>query len=207
MSPETRKRDADAGHAKQARSRKLAYSTVGTPDYIAPEVFSREGYGKECDWWSLGAIMFEMLVGYPPFSSSSNSETYHKITHWRDHLAIPPDVHLSPAAEDLIRRLMCDAGRRIGSIGGTDEIKRHPFFRGVNWSTLRQQAAPFVPKLRSMADTAHFPVDDIARDMLVHPIATSDGAPDQTVSGPEKDLAFIGYTFRRFESLKQRNAW
>jgi serine/threonine kinase 38 len=51
--------------------RALAYSTVGTPDYIAPEVFKRNGYTKTCDWWSLGVIMFEMLIGYPPFCSDS----------------------------------------------------------------------------------------------------------------------------------------
>lgn len=52
-----------------------AYSTVGTPDYIAPEVFMQRGYGQECDWWSLGAIMFECLVGYPPFCSETPAET------------------------------------------------------------------------------------------------------------------------------------
>ena len=75
-----------------------AYSTVGTPDYIAPEIFLMQGYGNECDWWSLGAIMFECLVGYPPFCSTSTHETYKKILDWRNHLVIPDDVHLSPEA-------------------------------------------------------------------------------------------------------------
>ncbi len=51
-----------------------AFSTVGTPDYIAPEVLLKKGYGLECDWWSLGAIMFEMLVGYPPFYSGARTQ-------------------------------------------------------------------------------------------------------------------------------------
>lgn len=57
------------------RNRKLAYSTVGTPDYIAPEVFGREGYNETADWWSVGAILFEMMVGYPPFFSDEPSVT------------------------------------------------------------------------------------------------------------------------------------
>lgn len=81
-----------------------AYSTVGTPDYIAPEIFMQKGYGNECDWWSLGAIMFECLVGYPPFCSESTHETYHKILQWNRYLQFPDDVHLSREAEDLIRR-------------------------------------------------------------------------------------------------------
>jgi serine/threonine protein kinase len=55
-----------------------AYSTVGTPDYIAPEVLLKKGYGMECDWWSLGAIMYEMLVGYPPFYSEDPMSTCRK---------------------------------------------------------------------------------------------------------------------------------
>ena len=81
-----------------------AFSTVGTPDYIAPEIFEQQGYGNECDWWSLGAIMFECLVGYPPFCSESTHETYQKIIQWQYHLAFPDDVHLSREAEDLLRR-------------------------------------------------------------------------------------------------------
>lgn len=83
-----------------------AYSTVGTPDYIAPEIFLQKGYGKECDWWSLGAIMFECLVGYPPFCSENTHETYQKIMQWHRYLAFPDDIHLSREAEDLIRRYL-----------------------------------------------------------------------------------------------------
>jgi len=84
--------------------RALAYSTVGTPDYIAPEVFLNVGYGKECDWWSLGCIMYEMLVGYPPFCSETPHETYRKIMNWQNELQFPDDIHLTKEAESLIRQ-------------------------------------------------------------------------------------------------------
>jgi serine/threonine protein kinase len=81
-----------------------AYSTVGTPDYIAPEVFMQKGYSKECDWWSVGVIMFEMLVGYPPFCSETPQETYRKIMNYKETLRFPEEANLSPAAIDLIKR-------------------------------------------------------------------------------------------------------
>lgn len=69
-----------------------AFSTVGTPDYIAPEVLTKTGYGMECDWWSLGAIMYEMMVGYPPFYSEEPMSTCRKIVNWRTTLRFPPEV-------------------------------------------------------------------------------------------------------------------
>ncbi|KAJ7283628.1 kinase-like domain-containing protein [Mycena rebaudengoi] len=112
----------------KANRRKLAYSTVGTPDYIAPEIFQQKGYDKACDWWSMGAITFECLVGYPPFCSESTHDTYQKIMQWQYHLAFPDDVHLSREAEDLVRRLIISADRRLN----VQEIKKHPFFYGLN---------------------------------------------------------------------------
>ncbi|PFH52748.1 hypothetical protein AMATHDRAFT_56121 [Amanita thiersii Skay4041] len=169
----------------KANRRKLAYSTVGTPDYIAPEIFEQKGYGKECDWWSLGAIMFECLVGYPPFCSETTHETYQKIVHWQECLLFPDDVHLSFEAEDLIRRLMTSADRRLN----VNQIKRHNFFYGVDWATIRQIEAPFIPLLRSVTDTSYFPTDDLEQ---------TPEEPPAEASAAGKDLPFLGYTFKRF---------
>ncbi|KAH7343829.1 AGC/NDR protein kinase [Rhizoctonia solani] len=170
----------------KANRRKLAYSTVGTPDYIAPEIFLLQGYGNECDWWSLGAIMFECLVGYPPFCSETTHETYKKIIDWKNHLVFPDDVHLSREAEDLIRRLICGQDQRLA----VEQIKQHQFFYGVDWPTIRNIDAPFIPHLRSITDTSYFPTEEY------------ENVPEQPAgadtSGAHKDLAFLGYTFKRF---------
>lgn len=71
---------------------------------IAPEVFLMKGYGKECDWWSLGAIFFECLVGYAPFCSDNPGDTYKKIIDWPHYLYFPEEVYISREGEDLIRR-------------------------------------------------------------------------------------------------------
>ncbi|GMK55161.1 hypothetical protein CspeluHIS016_0202170 [Cutaneotrichosporon spelunceum] len=174
----------------KANRRKLAYSTVGTPDYISPEIFLQQGYGKECDWWSLGAIMFECLVGYPPFCSENAHDVYRKIIDWRNHLYFPDDVHLSREAEDLVRRMLCEADRRLT----VEQLKAHPFFYGVDWATIRNIDAPFVPHLRSMTDTSYFPTDELEQVPDVPQV--SDNSSNAT-----KDLAFLGYTFRRYEML------
>ncbi|KAE9410545.1 AGC/NDR protein kinase [Gymnopus androsaceus JB14] len=169
----------------KANRRKLAYSTVGTPDYIAPEIFLQKGYSNECDWWSLGAIMFECLVGYPPFCSESTHETYQKIMQWQQHLMFPDDVHLSEEAEDLVRRLITNAEHRLN----VEQIRQHPFFYGVDWDVIRSVDAPFVPRLSSATDSSYFPTDEIEQ-------APEDAPADS--SEASKDLAFLGYTFKRF---------
>merc|ERR1712241_290377 len=111
--------------------RQLAYSTVGTPDYIAPEVFLQTGYNASCDLWSLGVIMFEMRIGYPPFCSEDPTETYKKIMHWKDALVFPPEVPISETAKTTIKKLCCDADKRVRSL---DDIKALDFLSGtVDW--------------------------------------------------------------------------
>jgi len=126
------------------RTRKLAYSTVGTPDYIAPEVFGQQGYNETVDWWSVGAILFEMLVGYPPFFSDDPSVTCQKILHWQQTLVIPPEANLSAPATDILKRLMCDSEHRLGK-NGIEEIKAHEFFKGIDWDRIRQKVSPYRP--------------------------------------------------------------
>ncbi|KAL8348670.1 hypothetical protein RB598_001776 [Gaeumannomyces tritici] len=87
------------------RSRRaMAYSAVGTPDYIAPELIRGAGYTRSIDWWSLGAITYESLIGWAPFASEVARDTYVKISNWPQHLYFPDDVQMSRSAENLIRR-------------------------------------------------------------------------------------------------------
>ena len=89
----------------RGRRRQLAHSTVGTPDYIAPEVFSRDaGYGARADWWSLGVVLYEMLYGYPPFAAEDPMTTYSNIVAWQDNLEFPAEIPISLHAEAAIRR-------------------------------------------------------------------------------------------------------
>jgi len=177
---------------KQQR-RHQAYSTVGTPDYIAPEVFLQQGYGKECDWWSVGVILFEMLVGYPPFSSDTAQETYRKIMNWRQTLVFPDDAAVSPAARDLIEKLLCDQTHRLG-YESVEEIKTHPFFKGFDWENIRAQKAPVIPELDSEIDARYF--DEINEE------PEDDGDAYHKPEVSSVDFAFVGYTFRNFDVVK-----
>ncbi|KAK5120557.1 hypothetical protein LTR85_006213 [Meristemomyces frigidus] len=181
--------------------RQLAYSTVGTPDYIAPEIFSGKGYDFGCDWWSVGTIMFECLIGWPPFCAEEPHDTYRKIVDWPRHLHFPPDQQLGPEAEHFIRSLICDSQNRLGKTQGATELKAHPFFHGVQWDGLRKIRAPFEPKLQSNVDTQYFPIDEIPQvdnsAQLRAQTEANMGNDDSTLS-----LPFIGYTYKRFDAFR-----
>eukprot|EP00357_Protocruzia_adherens_P002801 CAMPEP_0115036664 /NCGR_PEP_ID=MMETSP0216-20121206/42261_1 /TAXON_ID=223996 /ORGANISM="Protocruzia adherens, Strain Boccale" /LENGTH=540 /DNA_ID=CAMNT_0002416543 /DNA_START=89 /DNA_END=1711 /DNA_ORIENTATION=+ len=184
------------------RRRQLANSTVGTPDYIAPEVFGQQGYDETVDWWSVGVILFEMLVGYPPFFSDDPSLTCQKILHWKKTLVIPPEAKLSPAAMDLLKRLICDAENRLGS-GGVDEIKNHAFFRVLDWKAVRGAKAPYIPDhdLKGDSDTQNF-------DNFEEEEPWIDEEPRSSrnkMKNRKQDLNFIGFTYKK-DSENQRPA-
>ena len=136
----------------------IAYSGVGSPDYMAPELILNEnnkGYGGEIDWWSVGAIFYEMLVGIPPFLSDTPQATCEKIVHYQKYLKIPDQIKISNEAEKLIFGFLTESKKRLG-INGIDEIKKKPFFKNFDWDKIRDMSPPFIPKLDSPEDTRYF---------------------------------------------------
>jgi len=200
--PMDSKRKAETWKSKR---RALAYSTVGTPDYIAPEVFLQTGYDKSCDWWSLGVIMFEMLIGYPPFCSETPQETYNKIMNWRRTLEFPPEVPISRTAKKTIQRLCESADKRVQDI---KDMKKLNWFSNVDWDHIRERPAAIPVTVRSIDDTSNF--DEFPDVELRFRSPGSCKTDCSTSAAPYKDWMFMNYTFKRFEGLTQRGkiiAW
>lgn len=142
---------------------------MGTPDYLSPEALNGDPIGLEADWWSLGAVLFELMtgkhklrifflfekqyfVGYPPFTADSVNEIFQNLMEGK--IQWPTDAaSLSPEAVDLISKLLCsDPHHRLGH-RGSFEIKTHAFFSGIDWSRLREDDPAFVPMLGSFPST------------------------------------------------------
>ncbi|KAK6737491.1 hypothetical protein RB195_019910 [Necator americanus] len=128
----------------------------GTPEYIAPEVILRQGYGKPVDWWALGVILYEFLVGCVPFFGDSPEDLFSKVIS--EEVEYPDgDEALPPEAEDLIRRLLeKNPVERLGALVGATQLMVHPFFASLDFNTLLRQKAEFVPQLEHDEDTSYF---------------------------------------------------
>ncbi|KAL5287961.1 gek family protein [Megaselia abdita] len=176
---------------------------VGTPDYISPEILramedGQGRYGPECDWWSLGVCMYEMLYGETPFYAESLVETYGKIMNHRNSFEFPADESLtyqiSDSAKDLMRKLICGPEFRLGQ-NGIEDFRNHPWFDGIEWESLRLSQAPYIPEVSSPTDTSNFDVDD--NDMRL-----SDAVPPTANSAfSALHLPFIGFTFTQNSCL------
>jgi serine/threonine protein kinase len=176
-----------------------ADTAVGTPDYISPEVLRSQGgdgcYGQECDWWSLGVILYEMLTGDTPFADDSLVAVYGKIMNHRNSLQFPDDVELKQSARDFISALIREREERLGR-NGLSEIKEHGFFKTSKWTfdNIRQTVAPVVPELAGDTDTRHFdPLDDEDK-------GSQETFPVQKAFAGNH-LPFIGFTFSKTDRL------
>nr|AML78485.1 putative LOV domain-containing protein [Erythroxylum coca] len=124
-----------------AEPMRASNSFVGTEEYIAPEIISGAGHTSAVDWWALGILLYEMLYGYTPFRGKTRQKTFANILH--KDLKFPSSKQVSLNAKQLMYRLLHrDAKSRLGSREGANEIKRHPFFKGVNWALVRCMNPP-----------------------------------------------------------------
>jgi len=120
-------------------------SFVGTHEYLAPEIIRGDGHGSSVDWWTLGIFLYELLYGKTPFKGPGNEETLSNVIS--QGLKFPDNPAVSFHARDLIRGLLVkEPEYRLGSSRGAAEIKRHPFFEGLNWALIRWTAPPETPK-------------------------------------------------------------
>ncbi|KAL4434519.1 hypothetical protein ABPG74_007303 [Tetrahymena malaccensis] len=190
---------------------KKKFRIIGTPDYIPPEVIKGSN-NLNCatlDWWSVGVILFEMLVGIPPF----NDETVEKIFDNIINMRVPWDQinigygedEVSPEAEDLIKKLMDpNPQTRLGA-NGVEEVQSHPFFNNFDWANVRNMNAPVIPKVKNVLDTSNFDkqIEYTEREKIDPFYGLSKGQED--VDKAKDILKAYNFQMKRYDILYEEN--
>jgi cell cycle protein kinase DBF2 len=187
---------------KEAKEKRR--SMVGSPNYMAPEVIAGDGYDHAVDYWSLGVILYEMLVGVGPFEGDTPEEIFGNIWHFQENLVRPSaendGVDLSDQSWSMIQSLLSSRGTRLGTL---DEIKQHEFFGDLDWATLRERDPPFVPQLDNEIDTSYFEVDNVDEaniDAMIKSLEKGAGAG----ASDRKRNIIAGFTFKPADVEKMR---
>lgn len=174
-------------YVRAKKRRDQVCSTVGTPDYIAPEVLLKQPYTISVDFWSLGAIMYEMLFGSPPFLSDTNRGTALRIIRWNETLTFPSVPPVSDDAIDLISKLLCSSDERLDFEG----IKNHRFFEGIDWDNIIHSKSPCIPNVKSKEDTSNF--DDFDEQEVNDSDNSDNNNDDEEIA----NVAFMGFQFNK----------
>ncbi|ORX77742.1 kinase-like protein [Anaeromyces robustus] len=186
-------------HKSMRKEKKWAFSLVGSPDYIAPEILETNGYDYLVDYWSLGCILFEFLSGYPPFTAPTIDEIWVNVYRWKQVLERPvyigedEEFNLSDEAWDLITKLIADRSKRISSL---PQLQAHPFFKNkITFDDLRSEKGatpPFIPKLESDIDTTYFDDFNNPKDLLLY----KEIMEKHDCKYEELRKEFIGFTYK-----------
>ncbi|KAM9723845.1 serine/threonine-protein kinase Sgk2b [Menidia menidia] len=164
----------------------IMHTLCGTPEYLAPEVLRGQPYSPAVDWWGLGAVLFEMLCGLPPFYNQSKAEMFENILHAQ--LQVPGS--LSEAARSLLEGLLQrDITKRLGESRDIEELREHPFFASINWQDLvaRRLRPPFIPKVSGPCDVSY-----IDPEFTLQPVPASVNERGQAAGA---SVAFPGFSF------------
>ncbi|XP_031433366.1 citron rho-interacting kinase isoform X3 [Clupea harengus] len=187
---------ADFGSAARLTANRTVGSAklpAGTQDFLSPEVLASLGggqtsYGPECDWWSLGVIAYEMMYMKSPFTEGTATKTINNIMNHQRYLKFPKEPKVSKPFMDLVQSLLCGVKDRLGY----EELRCHPFFSTVDWTSLRQVLPPFVPSLRAEDDTSNF---EDQEQPPPRPLAAQRNPPPAGFQG--QDLPFLGWFFSK----------
>ena len=160
---------ADFGFAKICKGR--TYTLCGTPGYISPEILLNKGHGKPVDWWTLGILIYEMIVGIDPFNDEDTMAIYQKVIKCK----VKFPSYFPSDAKSLVRHLLVkDLSKRYGNLkGGVNDIKFHRFFKNLDWNKLikYQIEAPYIPKIKNNGDSDNFDVykESDGKAKFLHP--------------------------------------
>ncbi|XP_055929106.1 serine/threonine-protein kinase Sgk2-like isoform X3 [Argiope bruennichi] len=181
----------DFGLSKEGLAEKDTTTTFcGTPEYLAPEVLRKQAYDKAVDWWCLGAVLYEMLYGLPPFYSKDTLEMYQNILN--KPLRLRTNISI-PARNLLEGLLQKDKSKRLGAANDVEDIKKHDFFKAINWADLEAKVIPppYNPNVRGQMD-----LKNIDPEFIREPVPASlSRSQSLSASVQDADVSFVGFSY------------